>query len=113
MDDVIVIFPYFDSYLQKLEEVFKWLQDARVKLKPTKCKLVQDEVYYLGHIVSAKDVATDPEKVEAIKEWEPLKDIKSLQAFLETTGYYRQYFPDFATVAKPQIRPVSGDNPWV
>ena len=28
-------------------------------------------------------------------------------------GCYCQYLPDFATVAKPLIRLVSGDNPWV
>ena len=40
----------------------------------------------------------------------PLKDMKALQAFLGTAGYYRQYLPDFATVAKPLNRLVSGDN---
>ena len=36
--------------------------------------------------------------------------MKGLQAFL---GYYCQYLPDFATVAKPLTRLVSGDNSWV
>ena len=42
----------------------------------------------------------------------PPKDVKGLQAFLGTAGYYRQYLPDFATVAKPLTRLVSGDNLW-
>ena len=112
LDDVIVISPDFDSHLQRLEEVFSRLQDAGLKLKPTKCELLQDEVHYLGHVVSAEGVATDPAKVEAIKKWEPPKDVKGLQAFLGTAGYYRQYLPDFATVAKPLTRLVSGDNLW-
>ena len=28
LDDVIVILPDFDSHLQRLEEVCRWLQDA-------------------------------------------------------------------------------------
>ena len=40
------------------------------------------------------------------------KDVKGLQAFLGTAGYYRQYLPDFATVAKPLTRLVSGDHLW-
>ena len=28
LDDVIVILPDFDSHLQRLMEVFRWLQDA-------------------------------------------------------------------------------------
>ena len=57
-------------------------------------------------------MATGPAKVEAIKKWERSKDVKGLQAFLETAGYYRQYLQDFATVAKPLTRLVSGDNSW-
>ena len=57
-------------------------------------------------------MATDPAKVEAIKKWERPKDVKGLLAFLGTAGYYRQYLPDFATVAKPLTRLVSEDNLW-
>ena len=35
-----------------------------------------------------------------------------MQAFLGTAGYYRQYLPDFATVAKLLTRLISGDNSW-
>ena len=97
LDNVIVISLDFDSHLQRLEEVFRRLQDAGLKLKPTKCELLQDKVRYLGHVVNSKDVAADPAKVEAIKKWKPLKDVKGLKAFLGTAGYYRQYLPDFAT----------------
>ena len=71
------------------------------------------QVYYLGNVVSVKGVATDPVNVEAINEWEPSKNVKSLQAFLGTAGYYRQYLLDFATVAQPLTRLVSGDNACV
>ena len=44
---------------------------CRVKLKLTKCELLQDEVHYLGHVVSVKGVATDLAKVKAIKNGSP------------------------------------------
>ena len=84
---------------------------CRVKPKLTKCELLQDEVHYLGYVVSVKGVATDPAKVEAIKNGSPPpQDVKRLQAFLGTTGCYRQNLPDFATVAKSLTCLVSGDN---
>ena len=111
LDDVIVVSPDFASHLKRLEDVFERLQDAGLKLKPTKCELLQDEVHYLGHVVSAEGVTTDPDKIAAIREWEAPKDLKALQACLGTAGYYRQYIPDFATIAKPLTRLTSGDNP--
>ena len=81
LDNVIVISLDFDSHLQRLEEVFRRLQDAGLKLKPTKCELLQDKVRYLGHVVNSKDVAADPAKVEAIKKWEPPKTLKNFKHF--------------------------------
>ena len=100
LDDVIVIAPDFNTHIDRLQEVFERLRKAGLKLKPSKCELFQKAVKYLGHIVSESGIATDPLKVEAVKEWQQPKDVKDLQAFLGTAGYYRQYLPNYATVAK-------------
>ena len=112
LDDIIVIAPDFNTHLQQLEEVLQRLQQAGLKLKPSKCELLQSEVRYLGHIVSANGVATDPEKVAAVKDWPTPTGIKQLQAFLGTVGYYRQYLPDFATIAQPLHRLTSKETEW-
>ena len=45
------------------------LRHAGLKLKPSKCELLQKRVNYLGHIVSEEGVATDPAKVQAVANW--------------------------------------------
>ena len=56
---------------------------------------------YLGHIVSAEGVTTDPAKVEKVENW-PLPTCKrDVQQFLGLANYYRRFIKDFATVAKP------------
>ena len=112
LDDIIVIAPDFNTHLQRLEEVLKRLQQAGLKLKPSKCELLQPEVRYLGHIVSSTGVATDPEKVTAVKDWPRPQGVKQLQAFLGTVGYYRQYVPEFATIAQPLHRLTSKEAEW-
>ena len=112
LDDVIVIAPDFESHLERLEEVFKRLRGANLKLKPSKCELFKKEVRYLGHVVSSEGVSTDPEKVEAVKEWQSPTSQKDLQSFLGLAGYYRQYIPDFSTIAKPLSHLTSKDTEW-
>jgi len=51
LNDVIVISPDFDTHVSRLMEVFDRLQAAGLKLKPSKCALLQREVKYLGHVV--------------------------------------------------------------
>ena len=42
---------------------------AGLKLNPKKCNLFRREVTYLGHVISADGVVTDPSKTAAIDEW--------------------------------------------
>jgi len=104
LDYVIVISPDFQTHVSRLREVFERLIGAGLKLKPSKCALLQPEVKYLGHVVSRNDVATDPEKVRAIEDWVTPQDLTALRAFLGLVGYYRQYIPYFAGIAKPLNR---------
>ena len=69
LDDVVVFSPCFDSHLDHLEQVFERLQGYGLKLQPHKCHFLRREVRYLGHVVSGRGVATNPEKTAAVKEW--------------------------------------------
>ena len=102
----------FEQHLERLEEVLLCLRGAGLKLKPSKCEMLQRRVRYLGHIVGEDGISTDPEKVQAVKEWESPKQLKELQAFLSTVGYYRQYIANFATIAHPLSRLTSKGVTW-
>lgn len=74
--------PDFQTHMQRLEEVFQQLQQAR----SAECELLHKEVKYLGHIVSPSGAATDPQEVATIQNWPTPKALKELQAFLGTVG---------------------------
>jgi len=99
LDDVIIISPNFDTYISRLREVLDQLQAAGLKLKPSKCALLQ-EVKNLGHVVGRDGAATDYEKVQAMRDQAVPLDLPELRAFLGSVGYYRQYIPDFAGIAQ-------------
>jgi len=81
-------------------------------LNPAKCALLQAEVTYLSHEVGRDGVATNPEKVQAVKGWAVPHDLSELQAFLGLVGYYRQYIPGFAGVAQPLNRLTAKGFQW-
>ena len=101
LDDVIVIEKDFDSHMSHLEEVLVHFRFAGLKLKPSKCHLFQTKFAYLGNVVSKDGVATDPAKVSAVADWPVPQNLKELQAFIGTAGYYRQYVENFASKARP------------
>ena len=69
LDDVIVFGSTFDNCLANLELVLQRLEQAGLKLKPSKCSLFKQEVSFLGHIVGSKGVSCDPAKVESVLNW--------------------------------------------
>ena len=67
LDDIVVFSQNFEEHVERLEKVFQRLIDAGLKLSPAKCHLVQDKLKYLGHIVSANGISTDPAKIQCVK----------------------------------------------
>ena len=87
--------------MDRLAQVFQRLADAGLKLKPGKCCFAQAVVKFLGHIVSADGVATDPEKLRRVQEWPQPKNVSDLRSFLGLTGYYRRFIEHYAAKAAP------------
>jgi hypothetical protein len=82
IDDIIVFSKTFESHLEDLEDVFKRLQNARLKIKPSKCEWAKDKVSFLGHIISHEGITSDPKKIEQVKECPAQTSVKQIQSFL-------------------------------
>ena len=65
--DIIVFSDTFESHLERLSDVLDRIAKEGLKVSPNKCYLFQKRVSFLGHIVSAKGVAADPDKIKCIK----------------------------------------------
>ena len=70
-------------------------------IKRNKCAFALTELEYLGHVISAKGVATDKHKIQAILEWPVPTNLKSLRGILGSTGYYRKYIAHCGVLAQP------------
>ena len=104
IDDIIIFSETIDEHLVQMQNIFDRLKQAKLKLKPKKCKLLQTRVKYLGHVVSKDGEETDPDKVKAVKEWPRPSCVKDIRSFIGFCSYYRRFIPNFASVAKPLIR---------
>ena len=110
LDDIVIFSKDPASHLETLKAVFWKLEEAGLKLKPSKCELFQRQLAYLGHVTFAKGVATDESKIEAIKNWPMPTNITEVRSFLGFMGYYCRFIPKFTQVAHPLHKLTSGEN---
>ncbi|WVZ03423.1 hypothetical protein V8G54_024229 [Vigna mungo] len=61
----------------------------------------QQQVEYLGHVVSAAGVTPKHSKIQAMLDWPPPSTIKALRGFLGLTGFYRRFIKGYATITSP------------
>ena len=92
----------FKEYIANLQKVLQRLRERGAKPKPSKCRLFQKEVSYLGRIVSAEGHRIDPSGTEAVTD---LKNVSpktvQMRKIVGLLGYYRRHIEDFSRIAKP------------
>jgi hypothetical protein len=95
LDDIIVFSRTFEEHLERLEHVVQRIQRSGLKLSPSKCQFFQNEVKYVGHIISADRREPDPEKVEKVKSWPTPRTPKQVRKLIKSIGYYRKFIRIF------------------
>lgn len=107
LDDVVVFSSSVAQHVDRLEVVLSRLEREGLKVKLSKCAFFQREVKYLGHVISAAGVSTDPGKIEAVEKWQRPGTVTELRSFLGFASYYRRFVEGFAKLAAPLHRLVA------
>ena len=101
LDDICIFTESADQMLDRIELVFDRLKSFNLKIKPKKSFFFQTSVTFLGHVLSAKGVSPNPEKVEKVKNWPIPKNPKEVHSFVGLASYYQRFIPNFAKWSGP------------
>ncbi len=101
LDDVLTFSKTFSEGIDNLKLVLDRFRKANLKLKPSKCFLMQTSVKYLGHVVDKEGIHCDPDKIECVKTWPRPTNLKESRSFVGFCQYYRKHIANFSELAAP------------
>ena len=67
IDDVNVHSKTFEQHLKDLEEVFKRIKKAGLKLRMDKCKFCFNKIEFLGYVIGTNRIKIDEKKMKKLK----------------------------------------------
>ena len=113
VDDILVSGANDGDHLKNLQEVFKRLAKARLQLKKGKCVFMEPKVTYLGHRVSKEGIQPMEDKVEAITNAPPPRNVLELKSYLGMIlNYYQKFLPNLSSVLAPLHRLLNSKTHW-
>ena len=88
IDDILIYSKTEEEHAEHLKIVLEALQREEMYAKFSKCEFWMKKVQFLGHVVDENGISVDPEKVDAISNWEQPRTPTEVRSFLGLAGYY-------------------------
>src|SRR3982750_513827 len=82
LDDIIIYFTTFEQHVDHIQQVFKALRSAVLKIKLRKCYFCFPNITFLEYIVGRNGISPDPAKIEKIKIFSEPTTLKKLRGAL-------------------------------
>jgi hypothetical protein len=81
--------------------VFQVLAKHHLFIKESKCLFAQQSLEYLGHVITAQVIITDPSKITVVNQWPVPTNVKELRGFLGLVGYYMHFIKNYGIISRP------------
>ncbi len=102
LDDILI---YTENKGEEYIQAVRWVQDQLRKhslyANLKKCRFHQDEVRFLGYIVSHQGIQMEEERIKAVRDWPEPQSVRDIQVFLGFANFYQRFIQGFSRLAAP------------
>ena len=99
LDDITAYGATMADVYETSRRIFARLSEYGLVLNVKKCHFFERRIKFLGFIIDADGVHSDPAKISAIMARPPPTTATEVRSFLNAVGYFRHFIKDFAKIA--------------
>ena len=96
--------PCQDDHIADLKTVFDIMWAYQLKMNPTKSFLGVASGKFLGFVITSKWIHLDPEKVCAVQEMQPLRNLRELRGLQRQLAYIQRFISNLLGRCQPFIK---------
>ena len=104
MDDIIIFSMNRKDHEAHLRRVLQRLEEFKLRISEEKSSFFRPKVKFMGHIVSARGIQPNGDKVAAIQNISIPTNQKEVRSFLGVVNYYRRFLGNMAGNIEPLNR---------
>jgi hypothetical protein len=112
IDDLIVHSDSHEQHMQSLDQLFERLHAHNLKVNLKKCVFGSKDVMYLGFHLTEDGIKPGIDKLKAVKQTLPPKNVHEIRQFLGLCNFFRTHVRNFAQISSPLTALTKKDSPW-
>ena len=101
IDDILIYSKSQEKHEEHLRIVLQILRERKLYAKLKKCEFWLNQVVFLGRVISKDGITVDPNKIDAMVNWDRPTNVSEVRNFLGLAGYYRRFVEGFSCLAAP------------
>lgn len=109
-DDLLIYGATRRQHDDNLRALFLRAREIGLRLNRDKCKFIQDELPYIGHLLTSEGVKPDPNKVRSILDMEPPQTQQGVKRFLGHVTYMSKFVNNLSAESEPLRRLLKQEN---
>ena len=112
LDNILVFFKMMKEHVDHIKKILKQLNKRNLQLKSEKCEFYKKDVNFLEFIVGKKGIRMNSVKINTVREWKQLINVKKIMSFLKFVNYNRKFIKDYFKKAISLINLTVKDRSW-